>query len=160
MSIIKDIEAHPAYIRQLRRAGGMAVQAKHDEQPSVDAGLFDYPVWAADKEYSAGDLFMYDSKPGYVRQAHTSQANWIPFSAGTESLYGARPRQGPDGIYPYVYNMRVEGGMKVRSGKDGAVYTAIQAADPLLYDPADVPALFSKVVNTKTRRKNHEKSPS
>lgn len=64
MSIIKDIEAHPAYIRQLRRAGGMAVQAKHDEQPSVDAGLFDYPVWAADKEYSAGDLFMYDSKPG------------------------------------------------------------------------------------------------
>ena len=160
MSIMTDTQTHPAYIRKLRQVGGEIVQTQHSESPSVNAGLFDYPDWAAGVEYSAGDLFMYDSKPGYVRQAHTSQANWIPFSAGTESLYGARPRQGPDGIYPYVYNMRVEVGMKVRSGKDGAVYTAIQAADPLLYDPADVPALFSKVVNTKTRRKNHEKSPS
>lgn len=144
MSIIKDIEAHPAYIRQLRRAGGMAVQAKHDEQPGVDAGLFDYPVWAADKEYSAGDLFMYDSKPGFVRQAHTSQDTWPPFTPGTESLYGARPRQRPNGVYPYVYNMKVEAGMLVQSEKDGGVYTAIQAADPLLYDPADVQTIFKK----------------
>lgn len=145
MSLQDDIIMHTAYIRQLRQAGGAAVQARHEAQPSVDAGLFDYPVWEAGKEYTAGDLFMYEGKPGFVRQAHTSQAHWIPFFAGTESLYGARPRQGPDGVYPYVYNMRVEVGMQVRSAKDGAVYTAIQAADPLLYDPADVPALFSKI---------------
>ena len=38
--------------------------------------------------------------------------------------------------------MKVEVGMKVRSEKDSNVYTAIQPADPLLYDPTDVPALF------------------
>ena len=144
MSIQDDIIQHPAYIRKLRQAGGAAVQAGQEETPGVDAGLFDYPAWEAGKAYEAGDLFLYDGQPGFVRQAHTSQDTWLPFTTGTESLYGARPRQGSDGVYPYVYNMRAEVGMRVRSAKDGAVYAAIQAADPLLYDPADVPALFEK----------------
>lgn len=37
--------------------------------------------------------------------------------------------------------------MRVRSAKDGAVYAAIQPADPLLYDPADVPALLAPPYN-------------
>ena len=66
-------------------------------------------------------------------------------TAGTEALYGARPSPDVNEIYPYVYNMKVEVGMKVRSEKDGNVYIAIQPANPLLYDPADVPAIFSEL---------------
>ena len=46
-------------------------------------------------------------------------------TAGTEALYGARPSPDVNGIYPYVYNMKVEVGMKVRSNKNGNVYIAI-----------------------------------
>lgn len=144
MSIQDDIIQHPAYIRKLRQAGRAAVQARQEEAPGVDAGLFDYPAWEAGKAYEAGDLFLYEGQPGFVRQAHTSQDTWRPFTTGTESIYGARPRQGPDGVYPYVYNMKSEVGMRVRSAKNSAVYVALQPADPLLYDPADVPALFEK----------------
>lgn len=144
MSVLIDSQRHPAYIRKLRQVGGELVQAQHSDSPSVNAGLFDYPEWAKGIDYSAGDLFVYDGQPGFVRQAHTSQDTWPPFTPGTESLYGARPRQRPNGVYPYVYNMKVEAGMLVQSEKDGGVYTAIQAADPLLYDPADVPTIFEK----------------
>lgn len=41
-----------------------------------------------------------------------------------------------------MYNMKVEVGMKVQSKKDGNIYTAIQVADPLLYDPADAVSIF------------------
>lgn len=143
MSIKDDIANHPAYIQKIKRAGGAAM-SQSGVEPGVDAGLFDYPEWAVGVEYKQNDLFMYDGQPGFVRQAHTSQETWLPFTPGTESLYGARPRQGPDGVYPYVYNMKAEVGMRVRSAKDSAVYVAIQPADPLLYDPADVPALFEK----------------
>lgn len=142
MSLSQDIINHPAHIKRIMSAGGQAVQENQNISPSVDAGLFDYPEWAAGIAYNLGDLFLYDGHPGFVRQAHTSQSNWLPFSAGTESLYGARPRQRPDGVYPYLYNMRAEVGMRVLSKKDGQVYACIQGADPLLYDPADVPALF------------------
>lgn len=40
--------------------------------------------------------------------------------------------------------MKVDVRDRVRSEKDGNVYTAIQPADPLLYDPVDVPALFER----------------
>ena len=63
-------------------------------------------------------------------------------TAGTEALYGARPSPDAEGIYPDVYNMKVEVDMKVRSEKDGNVYIAIQPADPLLYDPADAVSIF------------------
>lgn len=144
MSIKDDIARHPAYIAKLRQAGGAAIQAQGAAEPGVYAGLFDYQVWEPGQAYEAGTLFLYEGKPGFVRQAHTSQKTWLPFTSGTESLYGARPRQRPDGVYPYLYNMRVETGMRVRSAKNSAVYVALQPADPLLYDPADVPALFAK----------------
>ena len=71
-------------------------------------------------------LFTHQGNAGFVRQAHTSLAVYPPFSTGTEALYGARPSPDTEGIYPYVYNMKVEVGMKVRSEKDGNVYIAIQ----------------------------------
>jgi len=73
-----------------------------------------------------------------VRQAHTSQSHYPPFSPGTESLYGARPRQAPDGVYPYVYNMLIEPDMLIWSAKDGQLYRCILPSPyTLIYDPAD-----------------------
>ena len=113
-------------------------------EPPVSAGVFTYSEWQPDMAYEQYALFTYQGNAGFVRQAHTSLAVYPPFSVGTESLYGARPSPDSEGIYPYVYNMKVEVGMKVRSEKDSNVYTAIQPADPLLYDPADVPAIFKQ----------------
>lgn len=146
MSIAKDTVNHPAYIRKLMEAGGRAIanNAKvTGEDPPVEAGLFSYDEWMSEKSYEKGDSFVYQGNPGFVRQAHTAQAHYPPFSVGTEALYGARPKQGPDGVYPYVYNMKAESGMMVRSG-NGKVYVCIQSADPLLYDPKDVPAHFQE----------------
>ena len=78
---------------------------------------------------------------GFSRQEGlTAQAEYPPFSAGTEALYGVRPAPDGDGAYPYVYNMAVAAGMRVKDG--GKTYVCIQAANPLLYAPGDVPALF------------------
>ncbi len=145
MSIANDILKHPEYIRKLRSAGGQAAQEVASDSPSVDVGLFDYDAWEANKAYTKGELFTYNGDVGFTRQAVTSQAHYPPFSIGTEALYGARPRMRPDGTYPYVYNMRADFGMKVWSAKNGKLYECYNPADPLLYDPADVPAHFREV---------------
>jgi len=141
MSITQDIANHPAYISKLRAFGGevMSEQAKSTSiEPPVYAGLFDYPEWEAGKAYEANELFMYDGQIGFVRQAHTSQETWIPFTAGTEALYGARPRMKPDGTYPYVYNMLIKPDMLIWSAKDSKLYRCVLSAQyTLLYDPAD-----------------------
>ena len=131
-------------INRMNTAGAEAMQSLNADPP-VSAGVFTYDEWQPDMQYEQYDLFTYNGNAGFVRQAHTSLAVYPPFSAGTEALYGARPSPDVNGIYPYVYNMKVEVGMKVRSDKNGNVYIAIQPADPLLYDPADVPALFDKI---------------
>lgn len=148
MSLSKDIINHPAYIKKLRElAGQLTIQNSKitDSDPAVEAGMFIYDEWEGGKYYEKGDMFIYDRQPGFVRQAHTSQNFYPPFSIGTESLYGARPKQASDGTYHYIYNMKVEIGMEVYSAKDGKLYKAIQNADPLLYDPADVGAIFELV---------------
>ena len=126
-----------AQIDRMNTAGAEAMQSLNAEPP-VNAGVFTYGEWQPDTQYEQYALFTYQSNAGFVRQAHTSLAVYPPFSTGTEALYGARPS-------PYVYNMKVEVGMKVRSEKDGNVYIAIQPADPLLYDPADVASIFEVV---------------
>lgn len=128
-------------IDKMNTAGAEAMQSLNAEPP-VSAGVFTYGEWQPDTQYKQYDLFTYNGNAGFVRQAHTSLAVYPPFSVGTEALYGARPSPDTEGIYPYVYNMKVEVGMKVRSEKDGNVYIAIQPADPLLYDPVDVASIF------------------
>lgn len=46
-------------------------------------------------------------------------------TAGTEALYDARPSSDTEGVYPYVYNMKVEVDMKVRSEKKTAIYISL-----------------------------------
>lgn len=131
-------------IDRMNTAGAEVMQSLNAEPP-VSAGVFTYDEWQPDTQYEQYALFTYQGSAGFVRQAHTSLAVYPPFSTGTEALYGARPSPDVYGVYPYVYNMRSETGMVIRSAKDGQKYKAKQNADPLLYDPADVPALFDKV---------------
>lgn len=58
-----------------------------------------------------------------------------------EAIYGVRPAPDDNGVYPYVYNMAASVGMRVREGDN--VYVCIQPADPLLYPPSQVAALFT-----------------
>lgn len=136
-----------AQIYNIASAMQEAIKDTKSTNPAANMGAlaqFVKDEWVAGIEFKAGQLFTYKGDVGFVRQDHTSQLAWLPFTPGTESLYGARPAPDADGVYPYVYNMKVDVDMKVRSRKDSEVYTAIQASDPLFYDPADVPALFKK----------------
>lgn len=141
MSVAQDTINHVAFLRKMKEAGGTAtaeLAKATGEAPAIDAGLFDYDPWEAGKAYEANELFTYAGQAGFVRQAHTSQETWLPFSPGTESLYGARPRMHPDGTYPYVYNMLIEPDMLIWSGKDGQLYRCILPSPyTLIYDPAD-----------------------
>ena len=113
-------------------------------EPTADSGLFveSAEPWEAGKEYEKNDLFSYEGNMGFVKQAHTSAAHWIPFTTGTEALYGARPAPNADGVYPYVYNMAADVGMKVLDPDDGLVYECIQIINDMLYKPHEIPAHF------------------
>lgn len=120
--------------------------AETGKEPKEDSGVFVKGVepWEAGKTYEKNDLFSYDGAMGYVKQAHTSQETWLPFSVGTEALYGARPTPDAEGVYPYVYNMAAKVGMFVRD-PDGTVYECIQAISDMLYPPSVIPAHFKEV---------------
>lgn len=126
----------------LRNAIREALETTVFIDPSANAGNLATVAapWEADKAYPQGAVFSYDGKVGFTRQAFTSSAVYPPFSTGTESLYGIRPPQDSDGVYDYIYNMRAEVGMKVR--ENGVIYVCIQAVDPLLFPPSQVPAHF------------------
>ena len=136
-----EVEEKDITIGRMNAAGAEAMQSLKAEPP-VSAGVFTYGEWQPNTAYKQYDLFTYNGVAGFIRQAHTSLAVYPPFSVGTEALYGARPSPDSEGIYPYVYNMRVTLGMRVRSEKDGNVYVAINEADPLLYDPVDAVSIF------------------
>lgn len=116
--------------------------------PTADSGLFVESVepWEAGRAYNRNDLFSYEGKMGFVKQAHTSQAHWLPFSVGTEALYGARPAPNADGVYPYAYNMAADVGMRVLDPDDGIVYECIQVINDMLYKPHDIPAHFVAII--------------
>lgn len=112
-------------------------------EPAATAGVLvdGFDAWEPGRAYALNEPFSYQGSVGFARQALTSSAVYPPFSAGTEALYGVRPAPDEDGVYPYVYNMAVTVGMRVRDGE--TVYRCIQSANPLLYAPASVPALFA-----------------
>lgn len=129
-------------------AEGVKMVTESGKEPAATVGVLvdGFPAWEAGKAYALNEPFSYDGKVGFARQALTSSSVYPPFSTGTESLYGVRPAPDADGIYPYVYNMAVTVGMRVRDGN--TVYKCIQAANPLLYAPSAVPALFTAEQDT------------
>ena len=100
--------------------------------------------WQAGTSYAKGTAFVHNGAVYFARQVVTAMEHQPPGSAGMEVIYGVRPIPDDDGVYPYVYNMKVEVDMKVQSAKNGNVYIAIQPADPLLYPPSQVAAHFNK----------------
>lgn len=124
-------------------AEGVRMVSEAGAEPAATAGVLvdGFPAWEPDKAYALNEVFRYDGMTGFARQQLTAQEIYPPFSAGTEALYGVRPAPDADGVYPYVYNMAVTVGMRVRDGD--IVYRCIQPANPLLYAPGDVPALFA-----------------
>lgn len=130
--------------RSILAEGARMAQASGAEPAATVGVLADgFPAWEPDKAYKLNEIFVYDGKVGFARQAFTSSSVYPPFSTGTEALYGVRPAPDEDGIYPYVYNMAVSVGMRVSN--NGKTYKCIQAANPLLYPPETVPALFTLV---------------
>lgn len=137
-------------ITTLARAGAEQVKAYCTDTgnpPKEDSGIFVKGVepWEAGKTYAINDLFAYDGKMGFVRQAHTAQETWPPFTPGTEALYGARPAPDKGGVYPWAYNMAAKVGMQVKDPDDGLVYTCIQPIANMLYKPHEIPAHFEQV---------------
>lgn len=131
---------------QMRQEGAKTISASHAEPPAA-AGVFakGFEKWTPGKTYAKNEVFRYGEHVGFARQEGIVASEvYPPFSAGTEALYGVRPAPDAEGVYPYVYNMRVENGMRVR--ENGAVYICIApaGADPLLYQPSAVPALFAR----------------
>lgn len=139
-----EIEEKDITIDRMNSAGAEAMQAAVlTIDPPVSAGVFTYPEWEADTWYEQHTLLTYEGMTYFTRQAFKSSSVYPPGAIGTEALYGVRPAADSEGIYPYVYNMRVDVDMKVRSGLDGNVYVAIQPADPLTYDPVDAVSVFA-----------------
>ena len=126
-------------------AEGARMVKEAGAEPAATAGVLveGFPAWEADKAYALNEIFSYNGMLGFARQALTSSSVYPPFSTGTEALYGVRPAPDEDGVYPYVYNMAVTVGMRVSN--NGKTYECIQAANPLLYAPEDVPAIFTLV---------------
>ena len=129
-------------------AEGVRLVTESGVEPAATVGVLvdGFPAWEAGKAYALNETFSHDGKVGFARQALTSSSVYPPFSTGTEALYGVRPAPDEDGVYPYVYNMAVTVGMRVRD--NGIVYKCIQAANPLLYAPSEVPALFTAEQDT------------
>lgn len=139
------VNARKVQIDRMNTAGAEAMHAAMqalNTEPPVSAGVFTYPEWEADTWYELHTLLTYQGIAYFTRQAFKSSAVYPPNALGVESLYGVRPSPDADGVYPYVYNMKVEKDMRVRSEKDGNVYIAIQNADPLTADPVDAVSIF------------------
>ena len=138
---LRAIAIHKKNRNILAESARMVKEAGAEPAATVGVLVDGFPAWEANKAYAQNEVFAYDGKVGFARQALTSSSVYPPFSAGTEALYGVRPAPDEDGVYPYVYNMAVTVGMRVRDGE--TVYRCIQPANPLLYAPASVPALFA-----------------
>ena len=138
----REIDGKETRIAALAAAGAAQIAG---QVPVATAGLFSpaLPAWEPGTSYAQYAPFVYEGVMYFTRQAVTAMEHQPPGSAGMEAIYGVRPIPDDDGVYPYVYNMKVEVGMKVRSVKDGNVYIAIQPADPLLYDPVDAVSIFT-----------------
>lgn len=148
--IKKDAERLANYVRSLEEQGALFLSKLQEIIPPT-AGIFSkgFPPWEPNKEYKKNNLFSYNGSVGYVKQAHRSQEIYPPFSKGTESLYGARPKPDSNGIYPYVYNMGIFKDMLVY-GTDGNVYKSIvgtyENPSELLYPPEQAVGIMTKYI--------------
>lgn len=140
------VNARKVQIDRMNTAGAEIVQTSAKSsgtEPSANAGVFTYDEWRENTDYEQYDMFTYKGNAYFAKQKFTSSSVYLPDALGVEALYGIRPSPDAEGVYPYMRNMAVTIGMKVRSAKDNNVYVCYaNATNTLIYDPADVPALF------------------
>ena len=141
-----EVEEKDITIGRMNTAGAEIVQTSAKSsgiEPSANAGVFTYDEWRENIEYEQYDMFTYKGNAYFAKQKFTSSSAYPPDALGVEALYGIRPSPDAEGVYPYMRNMAVTIGMKVRSAKDGNVYVCYaNATNTLVYDPVDAPALF------------------
>lgn len=140
------VNARKVQIDRINTTGAEIVQTSAKSsgiEPSANAGVFTYDEWRENTDYEQYDMFTYKGNAYFAKQKLTSSSVYPPGALGVEALYGIRPSPDAEGVYPYMRNMAVTIGMKVRSAKDGNVYVCYaNATNTLIYDPADAPALF------------------
>lgn len=140
------VNVRKVQIDRINAAGAEIVQTSAKSsgtEPSANAGVFTYDEWRENTDYEQYDMFTYKGNAYFAKQKFTSSSVYPPDALGVEALYGIRPSPDAEGVYPYMRNMAVTIGMKVRSAKDGNVYVCYaNATNTLVYDPVDVPSIF------------------
>lgn len=115
-------------------------------KPSAKMGVFakDYEEWQPNQNYKANTLLQYKGDLVYVVQDVLSLEVYPPFSAGLEAIYNARPYpiDYASNLYPYVYTMEVEVGMRLQT--DEGIYVCKEYLDRVLYHPKDLARYFDK----------------
>lgn len=81
----KDEERQNRIVQAAVAVAKINAQNLTDEQALLVQDIYD--VWAPGTEYTQNEFFTYNGDLYKVNQTHTSQSNWIPGTAGTESLY-------------------------------------------------------------------------
>lgn len=117
-------------------------------KPSAKAGVFakGYEEWQPNQEYKGKTLLQYKGDLVYVVSDILSLANYPPFSTGTEANYNARPYplDYSANLYPYVYTMEAEVGMRLQT--DEGIYVCKEYLERVLYHPKDLARYFDKEV--------------
>lgn len=86
---IKHLQENLIYTSQVAKAVPMfinLVSKDIDDKKASDVYML-FDSFEIGKEYTIGEIFKYEDLLYRVGQSHTSQAQWIPGTPGTESLY-------------------------------------------------------------------------
>ena len=143
MGYSQDADVLIGYVDTLLAAGAEILTGR-TEPPPATSGIFaeGLPLWTPGKTYRKGEGFQHQGNAGYCKQEGVlAQEHQPPFSVGMEAVYGSRPAPDEEGIYPYLYNMAVEKGMRVRE-EDGTVYYCTADIADMLWPPSQIPAHF------------------
>lgn len=123
----------------------MAAPRMTDAQVLEIPDLFD--TWAAGADYEAGDVIRHDGELYRVAQTHTSQAQWVPGEAGTESLYTHITKDEGTG---YDVWQRPTGAHDAYSKGDRVIYNGIayeSTIDGNTWSPDEYPAGWKEVTD-------------
>lgn len=81
----KGESKNDSMLKAISEVAKITAQSFTDEQALLVKDIYD--IWAPNVEYTKDTFFTYNGELYKVNQTHTSQSNWIPGTAGTESLY-------------------------------------------------------------------------
>ena len=117
-------------------------------KPNAKMGVFakDFPEWKPNENYTAKTLLQYQGDLVYVVMDVLSLENYPPFSRGLEAIYNARPYpiDYSTNLYPYVYTMEAEVGMRLQT--DEGVYVCKEYLERVLNHPKELARYFDKEV--------------